>query len=240
MDFSFQEVTDAVKDTAKKIPSWGWVALAGGVFVLAMATRPKVSTPPITRLNASGGLPTGLSGGDPQSMSAGTDGVLSQLNEDLKNVQAQNNELKSGFNNIATEFQSYQTNTDKILAETDKTFETLSKSLAFEQTLGAIPNIYFDGQTDSDQYRAVFQAVGTNVTSREEADKLLTRSAGLGNNGVADPNTKQAGVSVASIKASAETLASEIDRTNRVIANRKASGLDTSAQESWLKKLQTN
>lgn len=243
MDFNFEEMTDKVKDTIKKVPPWGWVALAGGGAVLVfLGTRTPAYTEPgiVKATTSSGGSAVGLGGGDSQSMSAGTDGVISQLAEDMKDLVAENNELDKAFNRVSNEFVSYQANTNKVLEQTQTTFNTLSSELAYQTTLADIPQIYFDGKRDDAQYTSIFNAVNTTPTLKtEQREELLNKTAGFGNDGKVDPNYKGETVTLADIKANADLLKTELDRTNRVIANRKEAGLDTKAQESWLKQLST-
>lgn len=241
MEFNFKEYVEAVKDTVKKIPAWGWLAIAGGVVLLFVVSRETMAEPGVvtaSRNIGSGSAPVGLTGGDPKSMSAGTDGVLSNMNDKITGVITDNKQLATDFNRVSREFESYQSNTNKVLAETDKNFNTLSNAYAFETSVANLNPIYNDGKDDAEQYATLFSGLGLNSNLKtEQRDRVLDKVAGFGNDGIKDPNAK-AGLSLAQIKGDNSTLQAEIDRTNRVIENRKEAGLPTSNQESWLKQLQ--
>lgn len=240
MEFNFKEFTENVTGTIKKIPPWGWLAIAGGIVVLFLVSRETYSEPGIVSASksiGSGSAPVGLTGGDHKSMSAGTDGVLSSINDKVTGVVSENKQLATDFNRVSREFESYQTNTNKVLAETEKNFNTLSNAYAFESSVANINPIYGDGRDDADQYSALFSVVSSNSKlDTTQRDRVLDKVAGLGNDGVVDKNAKTS-LSLAQIKGDKSALEAEIDRTNRVIENRKEAGLSTANQENWLKQL---
>jgi formiminotetrahydrofolate cyclodeaminase len=246
MDFNFEEAIDKVKTTLKKIPAWGWAVIAGTVVLLYMIFTPRQVAPGIVRATSGGGAPVGLGGGSGESLSAGTDGVLSQLAENIKNAENVNKELKTdydtlstNFNRISTEFNSYQTNTAKVLDETSKNFNTLSNALAFETARANIPNIHFDGKEDFEQYRSISDSIKLSSFREDEKKLLIQKSAGLGNDGIADPNYKGPTKTLADIKSDPNALKTAVELTNNIIANRKEAGLSTANQEKWLNQLQS-
>lgn len=239
MDFDFKEYMENVRDTLKKVPRWAWFAIAGGIVLLYVVSRETYTEPGIVSATQStgGGSPVGLGGGDPQSLSAGTDGVVSKLNDDIKAVVSDNKQLNTDFNRVSREFESYQTNTNKVIAETEKNFNTLSEAYAFETALNNVGSIYNDSKDDATQYSSLFATLGTDQKVKtEQKERALDKVAGLGNNGVVD-KTASNSLSLAQIKGDKTILDAEIDRTNRVIENRKDAGLDTSLQQKWLNQL---
>lgn len=278
MDFDLKEAADNLKDTAKKIPPWGWIAIAVvGAFLLLSSRRPSYSEPGIVSAGKLSDATSGsIGGGDSQSMSAGSDGVMSQLAEDIAKLTGLNNQLadkltsvgnkneelsgtikavsdknsellktvaeldsendslSAAFNRISNEFVSQQSNTAKILEQTETTFKSYNERLGYSEIAASIPNIYFDGKEDVGQYASIASTIKASSIREEDKASLIQKAAGLGNNGVSDGGPV---LTAAQIKASPTLLKTSLEQANAVIANRKAAGLDTKVQESWIKKL---
>lgn len=189
--------------------------------------------------------------GDSSSVSAGNDQTLSQLVNDtqegfdiltsqLENLKEDNDSLKSDYQIISTEFTNYQRNTDKQIEEVGNSFASRQTESSFDSALAGLGSIYTDKDDDAAQFNSILENVVSAKSSGDltssQAGKVVSTVAGLGNNGV-NYNPTKAAQTLTDIKNDASLKASELTRTNEVIKNRQAAGLDTTAQKNYLKSI---
>lgn len=103
-------------------------------------------------------------------------------------------------------------------------------------SVGANNSIYGDSISDGIQYVEKKAVIDTTVLTPQEKISVKSVLAGLGNNGVGynEEATRQ---NNNKLKTDSSYKQSEIERTNLVVKNRKAQGLETTLQENYLKSI---
>lgn len=149
--------------------------------------------------------------------------------EEVSYISGQLDALTEALGNTQTQTaEALQTVQDNVTASQNEN--------NFLSALVELPSIYSDTLDDSKQFQnsltSIQQAVSGGTLTQNQGNTAVSFIAGLGNNGVAQPG----GVSVkaGNVLNDAALQASEIARTNAVIANREAAGLDTTNQKTWL------
>lgn len=150
--------------------------------------------------------------------------------------QTQINQLYDAIDDLTRSFSDTQTTTAEALTMLTRTSVDAQNEASFTTALISTPSIYADQIDDATQYRNVLDNLSTALAGGQiQSSQAATAAqylAGYGNEGKAAPGVTY--TPTETIKADPKLLESEIARTNAVIANRKAAGMDTAKGELWL------
>lgn len=143
--------------------------------------------------------------------------------DSINRIQQQSSNQSSAINNAVSSFNSPTSQSNNVIQEVSRAFETQNKNSSSPTIISSTPKV-------TETIGALNQVIRTVTTPTE------TKTYNLGNNGVGY-NESVSNKFEASLKTDKTAYNIEMARVNQVIADRKAQGLDTTAQEAYKKKI---
>lgn len=226
-----KEIFSNLRDKFNDLTPPAKLGIIGGVLIIGyflLFKKPEE----ISSGTYAAGLSGASSGGGSDVSDSGSE--ADRLFNDNEMLISENQQLTDSFNKVTADFMDYRSQNESIFSEVLATNESLKAEAAF-LTAAVSTNIYQDSTPDYQQFSSVLSSVNSaqksGTISKDTANATIKSVAGLGNNG-RNPDGTEA---TKNPTLTASERQSEIVRANAVLENRKAQGLDTSKQESYLK-----
>jgi hypothetical protein len=159
-------------------------------------------------------------------------------------IQNQADNFNNSFNQAVSSFNSAVANTNKVVEETSRSFSTQLQQVSSGGGSSSSGSSNSSGSSGGGS--SVVQAVAKTVKETTDSIGQVIRTVtsgntsttyNLGNNGVGYDAAKSAAFE-SSLKTNTSAYNTEMARVNQVISDRKAQGLDTTAQEAYKAKIQ--